>query len=266
MEAIKISHRTCTTWSDYFALSAVRLLRWSFDLATGYKHSSAVSNTVKKYEMSEEKWLTRLIFLESIAGVPGMVGGMVRHLHSLRVLRKDNGWIATLLEESQNERMHLLTFLAFRTPGVWMRVMLLGAQGVFFNIFFLSYLLSPRTCHRFIGYLEEEAVITYTRAISDLEAGKLPRWSSMRAPQIARDYFRLPAGADMVKDLLMVIRADEAKHREVNHTLANLEQKVDGNPFVARWPKGGPGKGLECVREMGWEREELRSRWFFLYL
>ena len=79
--------------------------------------------------MSEEKWLTRMIFLESIAGVPGMVGGMIRHLHSLRLLRRDHGWIQTLLEESQNERMHLLTFLKFRNPGIFMRVMLLGAQG-----------------------------------------------------------------------------------------------------------------------------------------
>lgn len=95
-------------------------------MALGKKDPAAA---VQKYSMSEDKWLTRLIFLESIAGVPGMVGGMVRHLHSLRVLRRDNGWIATLLEESQNERMHLLTFLKFREPGVVMRVMLLGAQG-----------------------------------------------------------------------------------------------------------------------------------------
>lgn len=73
-------------------------MRWSFDLATGYKHDNAValgkkdpSAAAKKYAMSEEKWMTRFIFLESIAGVPGMVGGMVRHLESLRVLRKDNG-------------------------------------------------------------------------------------------------------------------------------------------------------------------------------
>lgn len=32
-----------------------------------------------------------------------------------------------------------------------------AAQGVFFNAFFVSYLISPRICHRFVGYLEEEA-------------------------------------------------------------------------------------------------------------
>ena len=55
--------------------------------------------------------------------------------------------------------------------------MLIGAQGVFYNTFcacplfvtqvlradrnsVLCYMLSPRTCHRFVGHLEEEAVIT----------------------------------------------------------------------------------------------------------
>ncbi|KAI5846756.1 alternative oxidase [Tricharina praecox] len=266
MEQIKIAHRKCSSWSDYVALTAVHVARWGFDLATGYKHDAAVAlgkkdpaAAVQKYAMNESKWLTRVIFLESIAGVPGMVGGMVRHLHSLRLLKRDNGWIATLLEESQNERMHLLTFLKFREPGIFMRTMLLGAQGVFFNFFFLAYLISPRTCHRFVGYLEEEAVITYTRIIADLDAGKLPSWEGMEAPQIAKDYFKLPPGNDSVKDLLLVVRADEAKHREVNHTLANLEQKMDPNPYAAVWPAGvpTPSKGYQWIKGTGWEREEL---------
>jgi Alternative oxidase len=33
----------------------------------------------------------RLVFLETTAGVPGIVGGMIRHLHSLRLMRRDNG-------------------------------------------------------------------------------------------------------------------------------------------------------------------------------
>jgi ubiquinol oxidase len=71
----------------------------------------------------------RNIFLESVAGVPGMVAGMLRHLHSMRRMKRDNGWIETLLEESYNERMHLLTFLKMAEPGPFMRVMVLGAQG-----------------------------------------------------------------------------------------------------------------------------------------
>ena len=113
-----------------------------------------------------------------------MVAGMTRHLHSMRRMKRDHGWIETLLEESYNERMHLLTFLKMYEPGWFMRTMVLGAQGVFFNAFFFSYLFSPRTCHRFVGYLEEEAVLTYSREIADIEAGKLPGWEKLQAPDM----------------------------------------------------------------------------------
>lgn len=65
-KAQKIEHRKCTNWSDWVALSAVRLVRWGFDLVTGYKHDKAVALSRKdpaaaaqKYSMSEEKWLAR---------------------------------------------------------------------------------------------------------------------------------------------------------------------------------------------------------------
>ena len=213
--------------------------------------------------MTAEKWLIRFIFLESIAGVPGMVGGMVRHLHSLRKLRRDNGWIETLLEEAYNERMHLLTFLKLRQPGWFMRLMILGGQGVFFNGFFLSYLLSPRTCHRFVGYLEEEAVITYTRAIADIDNGKIPEWNTLPAPEIAINYWKMENGAT-VRDLLNYVRADEAKHREVNHTMANLAQEGDPNPFLIKYEAPEevevPVKGLKFTKSTGWEREEVLSK------
>lgn len=228
--------------------------------------------------MTPEKWLARFIFLESIAGlsplnpptpkltltklrigVPGMVAGMIRHLHSIRRLRRDHAWIETLLEEAYNERLHLLTFLHFRQPGWFMRMMILGGQGVFFNTFFFAYLISPRTCHRFVGYIEEEAVITYTRAIADLENGMIPEWTNLQAPEIAIRYFNLKPDANM-KDILMVIRADEAKHREVNHTLANLQQELDPNPYALSYgdkAKPHPTKGHEYPKPLGWERTEI---------
>lgn len=191
-----------------------------------------------------------------------MVAGMLRHLHSMRRMKRDNGWIETLLEESYNERMHLLIFLKMGQPGPFMRLMVLGAQGVFFNALFIAYLLSPRTVHRFVGYLEEEAVLTYTREIADLDAGRLPKWEGMQVPDIAVDYYRMPAGRRSMRDLLMHIRADEAKHREVNHTLGNLKQDTDPNPFVSEYKEGvpevqRPGKDLRYLKGTGWEREEV---------
>ncbi len=57
-----------------------------------------------------------------------MVGGMLRHMKSLRSMRRDNGWIHTLLEEAENERMHLLTFLQLRQPGFVFRGLVLLSQ------------------------------------------------------------------------------------------------------------------------------------------
>ena len=70
-----------------------------------------------------------MCFLETVAGVPGMVAAMLRHLRSLRTMRRDNGWIHTLLEEAENERMHLLTFLQLRQPGPLFRGAVLVTQG-----------------------------------------------------------------------------------------------------------------------------------------
>jgi threonyl-tRNA synthetase len=90
---------------------------------------------------------------------------MLRHLRSLRMMQRDNGWINTLLEEAENERMHLLTFMEMRQPGRFFRACVIVAQGVMFNMMFLAYLVSPKFCHSLVGYLEEEAVKTYTHAI-----------------------------------------------------------------------------------------------------
>ena len=100
MEAIKIAHRETKTWSDWIALAAVRVLRFGMDNATGYRHDKEVAAGNKDpaiakkpvWAMNERKWLVRMIFLESVAGVPGMVAASVRHLHSLRRMKRDNGW------------------------------------------------------------------------------------------------------------------------------------------------------------------------------
>ena len=155
--------------------------------------------------------------------------------------------------------MHLLTFLKFHFPGIFMRTMILSAQRVFFHGIFLSYLISLRTCHRFVGYLEEEVVITYTRALKDLDTGKLPLWQRQEAPEIAVQCWNMPDGHRTMKDLLLYVRADEAKHREVNHILGNLDQKNDPNPFNSKFKdptKPHPNKGLADLRDIGWARND----------
>ena len=112
--------------------------------------------------MKEKDWLNRIIFLETVAAVPGMVAGMQRHFRSLRVCEHDHGWIHHLLEEAENERMHLFFFTQLRRPGLLFRLFITGAQLFLANVNFLTYFISPKFCHRFVGYLEEEAVHTYT--------------------------------------------------------------------------------------------------------
>lgn len=156
--------------------------------------------------------------------------------------------------------MHLLTFMKLAEPGWFLRLMVLGAQGVFFNGFLLAYLVSPRTCHRFVGYLEEEAVITYTRAIHEIEEGRLPKWDKIEAPDIAIKYWNMPENQRMMRDLLLYIRADEAKHQEINHTLGNLNQEADPNPYASTYndpTRAHPNKGIKNMKASGWEREEV---------
>lgn len=168
------------------------------------------------------------------SGVPGMVAGMARHLRSLRSMNRDYGWIHTLLEEAENERMHLLIFMKMKDPGLMFRMMVIGAQGVFFNAFFLTYLITPKTCHRFVGYLEEEAVKTYTALLEDMDGPQhLKNWGNEGAPSIAINYYKLDVDAT-VKDVIKCIRADEAHHRDVNHTFAALDPHLDPNPFLLK--------------------------------
>lgn len=153
------------------------------------------------------------MLLETVAAVPGMVGGMLLHLQSLRRFEHSGGWIKALLEEAENERMHLMTFLEVSNPLWYERALVFAVQGVFFNAYFLTYLTSPKVAHRITGYLEEEAVRSYTEFLKDLDNGN---FENKPAPAIAIDYWRLPPDATL-RDVVEVIRADEAHHRDVNH-------------------------------------------------
>jgi len=93
---------------------------------------------------------------------------------------------------------------------------------VFFNFFTAAYVISPTFCHRLVGYLEEEAVITYTKCIHEVDTNPLlSAWKTLAAPEIAKVYWKLPADASF-RDVLLHVRADEAHHRDVNHDFATI--------------------------------------------
>ncbi|HXE37430.1 MAG TPA: alternative oxidase [Azonexus sp.] len=159
----------------------------------------------------------RAVVLETVAAVPGMVGGSLQHLRSLRRMEDDKGWIRTLLDEAENERMHLMTFLQIASPSTLERLLVVLVQGVFYNLFFVLYLVSARTAHRVVGYLEEEAVYSYTEYLAGVDNGT---YANVPAPEIAIKYWQLAPDARL-REVIVAVRADEAHHRDVNHQFAD---------------------------------------------
>ncbi|MEQ8403478.1 MAG: alternative oxidase [Oceanicaulis sp.] len=191
---------------DRFALRMVKFMRVFADL------------------FFRKRYGHRAVVLETVAAVPGMVGGLLQHLKALRHIRDDQGWIRELLDEADNERMHLMTFIKVAQPSRFERVLILLAQGAFYHAYFWLYLFAPRTAHRFVAYLEEEAVVSYTQYLAAIDAGEM---ENVAAPQIAREYWDLPVTATL-RDVVIKVREDEAGHRDVNHRFADALAKRDG--------------------------------------
>ena len=160
----------------------------------------------------------RAVVLETVAAIPGMVGGALQHLHSLRLIEAEYGRVRLLLDEAENERMHLMTFIQITQPSRLERLLIRLAQGVFFNFYFLLYMMSPKIAHRVVGYLEEEAVHSYTEYLAGVDDGT---HANVPAPRIAIDYWKLAPDARL-HDVIIAVRADEVRHREVNHELADV--------------------------------------------
>lgn len=186
-------------FGDRAALALVKFLRFFADVffARRYGH--------------------RAVVLETVAAVPGMVGGTLQHLRALRRMESDHGWIRALLDEAENERMHLMTFIEIAKPSRLERLLIVLVQGAFYNFFFLLYLVSPETAHRIVGYLEEEAVFSYTEYLAGVDDGT---YANVPAPRVALDYWKMPPDARL-RDVILVVRADEAAHRDLNHRFAD---------------------------------------------
>ncbi|CAA6673759.1 unnamed protein product [Spirodela intermedia] len=193
-------HHVPITAIDKIALRTIKILRVPTDI------------------FFQKRYGCRAMMLETVAAVPGMVAGLLLHLRSLRRFEHSGGWIRALLEEAENERMHLMTFMEVSEPRWYERALVITVQGVFFNAYLLAYILSPRLAHRLVGYLEEEAIHSYTEFLKELDAGRI---ENVPAPAIAVDYWRLPPDATL-RDVVLSVRADEAHHRDVNHFASDI--------------------------------------------
>ena len=192
-------HRKPEGLRDRIAFAFVKFLRFFADL------------------FFRKRYGHRAVVLETVAAVPGMVAGLLQHLRAIRRMRDDQGWIKELLDEAENERMHLMTFIQVAQPSLFERGLIMIAQAIFYNFYFFLYLFAPKTAHRVIGYFEEEAVTSYTHYLREIDEGRLENGP---APQIAIDYWNLPANAKL-RDVVIVVREDEAGHRDRNHYFAD---------------------------------------------
>lgn len=192
-------HRKPEGLRDRIAFAFVKFLRFFADL------------------FFRKRYGHRAVVLETVAAVPGMVAGLLQHLRSIRRMKDDQGWVKELLDEAENERMHLMTFIQVAQPTLFERGLIMIAQAIFYNFYFFLYLFAPKTAHRVIGYFEEEAVTSYTHYLREIDEGRLDNGP---APQIAIDYWDLPADARL-RDVVIVVREDEAGHRDRNHHFAD---------------------------------------------
>ena len=187
-------------FSDKVAYKITMFLRWIAD--TFFK---------KRYGH-------RAVVLETVAGVPGMVAGMWNHLRSLRKMKPDDrGWIKTLLAEAENERMHLMIFIRIAKPNWFERWMIITAQFIFWHFYMFLYIFFPQCAHRMVGYFEEQACISYTEYLKEIDEG---RTENIKAPKIAIDYYKLHKKATL-RDVVIAVRKDVEGHRVVIHELAD---------------------------------------------
>ncbi|STX81502.1 oxidase [Legionella busanensis] len=193
------THQPAKTISDKIAFGLVKFFRFFADT------------------FFQKRYGNRAIVLETVAAVPGMVGAALLHLRCLRKIKNDEGWIKTLLDEAENERMHLITFMYIAKPNWFERFIIFIAQAIFVILYLVMYVLSSKTAHRFVGYLEEEAVVSYTHYLQELDAGRI---ENCPAPDMAKNYWSLEDDARL-REVLVAVRNDEAEHRDVNHKLAD---------------------------------------------
>ena len=160
----------------------------------------------------------RAVVLETVAGVPGMVAGMMLHFKSLRKMKTGYGPdIREMLAEAENERMHLMFFIEIAQPNIFERLLVLLAQFIFMIFYAILYAIDFKTAHRMIGYFEEEAVKSYTEYLSMVNNGEV---ENVTAPQLAIKYYKMKKSAKL-SDLIIKVREDEMHHSEVNHKYAD---------------------------------------------
>ncbi len=192
-------HHVPETLADRFALGTTRFLE-------------KIANTVFRGRYGEG-----VVVLETVAAVPAMVAATLLHLKCLRRMIDDRGWVRTFMDEAENQRAHLMAFVAMKRPSTSERLLIAVSQGVFYNAYFLLHLISARAAHRLAGYLAERAVSGYSDYLAHLSSGES---ADGPAPESAIAYWSLAPDAKL-SDMIVAMREDEAIHRDIHHAFAD---------------------------------------------
>ena len=115
--------------------------------------------------------------------------------------------------------MHLMAFIKIAQPNWLERTIILIAQGVFLNLYFLLYLVAPKKLRiAWSAISRKKRSSGYTQYLEQVDSGAVENLP--RAPRMAIDYWKLPPDARL-RELIVAVRADEAAHRDHNHGYAD---------------------------------------------
>jgi ubiquinol oxidase len=194
-----LRHHAPEGMSDRLALASARLLASAAEKLFGRRYGG------------------RAVVIETVAAVPPMVAATLLHLQCLRRMTDDRGWVRVFMDEAENQRVHLMAFVAISRPSVVERLLVAIGQGVFYNTYFLLYLISGRIAHRLAGYLSEESVRGYSHYLERIDSGAQ---ENRAAPASAVAYWSLSPDARLT-DMILTMREDEAIHRDIHHAFAD---------------------------------------------
>merc|ERR1711998_781100 len=100
--------------------------------------------------------------------------------------------------------MHLMIFIEIARPNWFERWMIITAQFLFWHFYMFLYIFFPKVAHRMVGYFEEQAVISYTQYLEEIDSGLI---ENTPAPTTAIEYYGLRADATL-RDVVLRVRED----------------------------------------------------------
>jgi hypothetical protein len=215
--------------TDRLARADVAAMRYMIDTFSGYRTPFPWR---MQQELRAKNWISKSILLETVGTPLLFSASVVRYWRAMASMRQDKGWVHSLLNDAENERMHLTTWFMVERPSIFMRAAVLAQQTLYVPMFAAMYAVSPRFLYRVLGYLEETAITHYTLMLREIarEGSELSAWKYVPAPNVAREYWNMGENGTLADAVAAILR-DEEHHRDTYHTLANKYYRLKNDTF-----------------------------------